>query len=287
MVRSARTLALAAVALTLAWTAAPARADVSGLGRGDSLDDPAGPMQTGVQYSGAFKSSDDIDYVLFSVATPGTTMRFIVINTYGGCATDNYCPIWGTLLDTAGRQLGGEGSQAGTGPVGPGTSDSIVWTFPSAGNYILALEGDGDRATYQFRADEVPAGGAGGGSPGNGGLSAPPPPPITRLRAVWRQRGPAAVGRLTLRPAASSVHVDLLADGRRFGRSSGPVRVGYLARGRLGPGAVSLRVPLFAHVRRAMARLKSLRVTLVVTVSRRGSRSIVLHRAVLLKTPPR
>jgi hypothetical protein len=285
MVRSARALALAAVALTLAWTAAPARADVSGLGPGDSLGDPAGPMQTGVQYSGAFKRSDDIDYVLFSVATPGTTLRFIVTNTYDGCATNDYCPIWGTLLDTVGRQLGGEGSQAGTGPVGPGTSDSIVWTFPSAGNYILALEGNGDRATYQFRADEVPGGGAGGGSPGNGGL--PAPRPITSLRAVGRQRGTAATARLTLRPAASSVHADLLADGRRFGRSSGPVRVGYLVRGRLGPGAVSLRVPLFAHVRRAMARLKSLRVSLVVTVSRRGSRSIVLHRAVLLKTPHR
>jgi len=277
-------LALAAVALALALPSGPAWADTS-LGPGDSLGDPAGPMQTGVQYSGAFKRSDDIDYVLFSVARPGTTLRFIVTNTYSGCATDNYCPIWGTLLDTAGRQLGGEGSQAGTGPVPPGTSDSIVWTFPAAGNYILAQAGQGDLATYQFRADEVTGGGAGGGTPGNGGL--PAPRPITSLRAVGRQRGTAATARLTLRPAASSVHADLLADGRRFGRSSGPVRVGYLRRGRVGPGTVSLRVPLFAHVRRAMARLKSLRIRLVVTVKRRGSRSIVVHRDVLLKPPLR
>jgi hypothetical protein len=36
-----------------------------------------------------------------------------------------------------------------------------------------------------------------------------------------------------------------------------------------------------------MARLKSLRVTLVVTVTRRGSRPIVLHLPVLLKPPLR
>lgn len=54
-----------------------------------------------------------------------------------------------------------------------------------------------------------------------------------------------------------------------------------------GLGVVSLRVPLFAHVRRAMARPKSLRVSLVVTVRRSGSRSIVLQRSVLLKSPPR
>jgi hypothetical protein len=82
------------------------------------------------------------------------------------------------------------------------------------------------------------------------------------------------------------VTASLVADGRRFGRSRA-VRVGYLRRGGLGPGAVSLRVPLFAHVRRAMRRLKSLRVTLVVKVTRRGSRPMVLRLAVLLKSPLR
>jgi hypothetical protein len=273
-------MTLAVIALALACAAGAARADVSGLGPGDSLGDPAGPMQMGVEYSGAFSRPDDIDHVLFSVPTSGSTVQFVVTNTYGGCARDNYCPIWGTLLDTAGRQLGGEGSGAGTGPVGPDTSDSIVWTFPAAGNYILVLEGNGDLATYRFRADTTTPGGGGGGDGGNGGSS--PPPQITRLHTAGRQRGTAVRARLTLRPAASKVTASLVADGRRFGRSRA-VRVGYLRRGSLGPGAVSLRVPLFAHVRRAMARLKSLRVTLVVTVTRRGSRPVVLRLAVLLK----
>jgi hypothetical protein len=276
-------MTLAAVALALAWAGGPARADVSGLGPGDSLGSPAGPMQIGVQYSGAFTRPDDLDHVLFSVPSPGSTLQFVVTNTYGGCAPNDYCPIWGTLLDTAGQQLGGEGSGAGTGPVGPDTSDSIVWTFPAAGNYILVLEGNGDLATYSFRAD-LTGGGGGEGDGGSGGSSSPPQ--ITRLHATGRQRGTAVRALLTLRPAASRVTASLVADGRRFGRSRA-VRVGYLRRRRLGAGGVSLRVPLFAHVRRAMARLKSLRVTLVVTVTRRGSPPIVLRLPVLLRPPLR
>lgn len=271
------------VALALAWSAGPAWADVSGLGPGDSLGDPAGPMQMGVEYSGAFKSDNDLDHVLFSVANPGSTLQFVVTNTYGGCNPNNYCPIWGTLLDTAGGQLGGEGSGAGTGPVGPQTSDSIVWTFPAAGNYVLVLEGNGDPATYRFRGDVTNAG-AGGGGGGSG--TAPSTPQITRLHTAGHQRGTAVRARLTLRPAASRVTARLVADGRRFGRSRA-VRVGYLRRGSLGPGVVSLRVPLFARVRRALASLKSLRVTLVVTVTRGGSRPIVLRLPVLLKPPLR
>jgi hypothetical protein len=286
MSRNTRVIVLAVVVLALAWASGPAGADVSGLGAGDSLGDPAGPMQMGVEYSGAFKSDNDLDHVLFSVANPGSTLQFVVTNTYGGCDPDNYCPIWGTLLDTAGRQLGGEGSGAGTGPVGPSTSDSIVWTFPAAGNYILVLEGNGDLATYRFRADVTSAGGGSGGGGGDGGSGgsggSPSPPQTTRLHSAGRQRGTAVRALLTLRPAASRVTASLVADGRRFGRSRA-VRVGYLRQRGLGPGAVSLRVPLFARVRRAMARLKSLRVTLVVTVTRRGSRPIVLRLAVLLK----
>ena len=275
-------MALAVVTLVLAWAAGPARANVSGLGPGDSLGAPAGPMQMGVEYSGAFQRPDDLDHVLFSVATPGSTLQFVVTNTYGGCASNNYCPIWGTLLDTAGQQLGGEGSGAGTGPVGEQTSDSIVWTFPAAGNYILVLEGNGDPATYRFRADVTSAGGGGGG--GGGNAPPPAPPQITRLHTAGSQRGAAVRARLRLRPEASRVTASLVADGRRFGRSRA-VRVGYLRRGSLGPGAVSLRVPLFAHVRRAMSRLKRLRVTLVVRVTRPGSRAIVLRLAVLLRSP--
>ncbi len=276
-------MVLAVVALALAWAAGPARADVSGLGPGDSLGAPAGPMQMGVEYSGAFTRPDDLDHVLFSVANPGSTLQFVVTNTYNGCPPNDYCPIWGTLLDTAAGQLGGEGSGAGTGPVGEQTSDSIVWNFPEAGNYVLVLEGNGDLATYRFRADVTNAGPGGGGG---GGGAAPPAPQITRMHTARHQRGSTVRARLTLRPGASRVTARLVADGRRFGRSRA-VRVGYLRRGSLGPGAVSLRVPLFARVRRALARLKSLRVTLVVTVKRRGSRPIVLRLAVLLKPPLR
>jgi hypothetical protein len=272
MGRNRRALVLAVSALAAsAAAAAPAHADVTGLGAGDSLGSPAGPIRTGVSYTGTFKRSDDLDHVLFSVAQGGARVRFTISNTFTGCPRGDPCPIWGTLLDTAGRQLGGEGSQAGTGPVAVGDSERVEWTFPQAGNYILVLEGNGDLSSYRFRAD--PADGAS-------------PAPVTRLTAAGRQRATAARARLTLTPAASSVTASLSASGRPFGRS-GRVRVGYLRRGRSGPGAVSLRVPLFAHVRRALVRLGSLRVTLVVTVRRSGSPPVERRTSVLLLAPRR
>jgi hypothetical protein len=266
--RLALILAVSALAASAA-AAAPARADVTGLGPGDSLGSPVGPISTGVSYTGTFTRPDDLDHVLFSVAQANATLRFTITNTFTGCPRGNPCPIWGTLLDTAGRQLGGEGSTAGTGPVAVGDSERVVWSFPQAGNYILVLEGNGDLSSYRFRAD--PTEGAA---------------PVTRLTAAGRQRATAARARLTLTPAASSVTASLSASGRPFGRS-GRVRVGYLRRGRSGPGAVQLRVPLFAHVRPALSRLGSLRVTLAVTVRRSGSPPVVRRVVVLLLAPRR
>jgi hypothetical protein len=267
MGRNRRALVLAVSALAAsAAAAAPAHADVTGLGAGDSLGSPVGPISTGASYTGTFTRPDDLDHVLFSVAQANATLRFTISNTFTGCPRGNPCPIWGTLLDTAGRQLGGEGSTAGTGPVAVGDSERVVWTFPQAGNYILVLEGNGDLSSYRFRADGAA------------------PAAVTRLTAAARQRATAARARLTLTPAASSVTASLSASGRPFGRS-GRVRVGYLRRGRSGPGAVALRVPLFAHVRRALSRLGSLRVTLVVTVRRSGSPPVVRRTVVLLLAP--
>ena len=283
MSRNARGMVLAVVALALAWVAGPARADVSGLGPGDSLGDPAGPMQMGVEYSGAFKSDHDLDHVLFSVANPGATLQFVVTNTYGGCDRQQLLPDLGHAAGHRRGQLGGEGSGAGTGPVGAQTSDSIVWTFPEAGNYILVLEGNGDLATYRFRADVTNAGRW--RRRRRGRRRAPPPPQITRLHSAGRQRGTAVRALLTLRPAASRVTASLVADGRRFGRTApcGWATCGAGPR----PGRGIAPIPLFAHVRRALASLKSLRVTLVVTVKRGGSRPIVLRLPVLLKPPLR
>jgi hypothetical protein len=268
--------AIVAVGLVAGWGSPPARGDVFGLAPGDSLSDPAGPMQIGTDYSGAFRRPDDMDYVRFSVAAPGTVLRFVVKNTYDNCPADSYCPMWGTLIDTAGRQLGGEGSGAGTGPVGPGDSDSILWTFPEAGDYLLVLEGNGDLDSYRFRGDDVTAtaGAGAGGSRGGSGTQRT----ITHLRAAGHQRGTGVLARLTLRPAATGVQAALLGDARRLG-GAGVTRVGYLRRGHLGPGVVALRVPLFPHVRRMR---RNLRLTLVVRVRRRGVRAVVLRRTVWL-----
>ena len=245
---------------------------------------PRGRCRWASSTQGAFESDDDLDHVLFSVANPGSTLQFVVTNTYGGCDRNNYCPIWGTLLDTAGGQLGGEGSGAGTGPVG--RADQRLRSsgpFRRRATTSSSWRETAILATYRFRGDVTNAG-AGGGGGGRRRRARPPDHPPALGRPPARDGGPGPPD-----PAPGGEPGDREAggrSGRRFGRSRA-VRVGYLRRGGRGPGAVSLRVPLLAHVRRAMASLKSLRVTLVVTVTRGGSRPIVLRLPVLLKPPLR
>ena len=51
------------------------------------------------------------------------------------------CPVYGTLLDAGGAQLGGEDSGAGTGPVTDDSpADVIDWTFATPGRYYLAMD---------------------------------------------------------------------------------------------------------------------------------------------------
>jgi hypothetical protein len=140
--------------VALPWPGPPARAGRRlGAGAGDSLGDPAGPMQMGLEYSGAFKSDNDLDHVLFSVANPARPCSSWYTNTYGGCGPQQLLPIWGTLLDTAGGQLGGEGCGAGTGPWGADQRLHRLDLSRRRATTSTFLEGNGDPATYRFRAD--------------------------------------------------------------------------------------------------------------------------------------
>jgi hypothetical protein len=146
----------------LLFTCPAAMADVSGLGPDETIGQPAGPLSLGVTYSGAFNNPDDIDVLFFSTSASNTTLHITVKNTLRTCsspASEQPCPLWATLLDTLGRQLGGEGSSAGTGEVDYNAVDIIDWTFPQAGRYIIVLESSGDLPTFQFRLDQVFKGG--------------------------------------------------------------------------------------------------------------------------------
>lgn len=180
--RRAAALALALVAgLAVPYTAAHADLD----GPDDTLAMAAGPLQPGTSYDGRFVRADDVDHLAFDVEA-GQTLHFDVQNTTSPCqsAYQTYCPIYGTLLDGAGQQLGGEGSSAGTGAVFPGDTDGIDWTFATGGRYYLVMDSAGDLPSYRvgFAPVVAPAPGTttttttvtttGGGKKGNGKGSA-------------------------------------------------------------------------------------------------------------------
>src|SRR5436305_11757342 len=95
----ARTFVLLAMVWALAAMPAVARADV--FGPDESIAGAGGPVQPGVSYSGAFSNPDDVDYLAFDVTQPGQTLHFDVVNTLTGCSNpdDDFCPMWGTLID--------------------------------------------------------------------------------------------------------------------------------------------------------------------------------------------
>lgn len=180
------------MALTVAAAAPVAAADV--FGPDESIQAAGGPLAAGTVYSGTFVSAQDIDYLSFEVPQP-ETLRFDVANTLTSCRPymiqpapgepapyiEPYpaCPLWATLIDEAGQQLGGEGSAAGTGRVEYHSYEEVEWTFSAPGRYYVVLESDycgGHEAECQLPSftisynvvPPVVSGGGGGGSEGKG-----------------------------------------------------------------------------------------------------------------------
>jgi hypothetical protein len=188
-------LALGLLVLALAGVRAlPARADVSGFGADESISQAAGPLAVGTLYTGAFSSAQDVDYLYFEVPQP-ETLRFDVVNTLSSChpywieaapgEPARYyepfptCPMWATLIDEHGQQLGGEGSAAGTGPVEYSSYEEVEWTFPAAGRYYLVLESEYcgrhtaecQLPSFQLSYRVVPPAESGGGGTSGGGTT--------------------------------------------------------------------------------------------------------------------
>src|SRR5262245_40077917 len=155
--RGASSFLVVGVLLTTGASAALAHLD----GNANSTVDSASPISLSATYSGQFVGADDVDHYAFTTTKPGVVVRVTVRNTFGGCPKGYVCPIWGTLVDSAGQQLGGEGSGAGTGPVNAGDSESFDWTLGGPARYVLAMDSDGDQPSYQIQLDEVSSGGGG------------------------------------------------------------------------------------------------------------------------------
>ncbi|MGI8802292.1 MAG: hypothetical protein ACR2KV_08990 [Solirubrobacteraceae bacterium] len=246
-------------ATLLAWPlpAAAAAADVGG--PDDSIAQAFGPLAAGTLYSGSFVSPTDVDYLAFDVTQPGETLHFDVANTVHGCLSVDLtgCPVYATLIDGQGLQLGGEGSSAGTGPVTEdAATDVIDWTFDATGVYYVAVDSGGDLPTFtvQYRVAGPGGGGRGGGGAGAGTGKpgrAPGGPgsrsgrPIALLRVSFARHGAVLRAQLKIGRALRSLTVRL----EQAGRAVAVAQVGAVAAGRR---TVTLR--LDAATRRALAR---------------------------------
>ena len=253
-VRAARALSsfiVMGVLLTAGASAALAHLD----GNANSTVGSATPITLGTTYSGQFVGADDVDHYAFTTTKPGVVVRVTVNNTFGACSKGYVCPIWGTLVDGAGQQLGGEGSGAGTGPVNAGDTESFNWTLGGPARYVLAMDSDGDQPTYQVRIDEVPSGSGGGSSNLFGSLG-----------AARKQRGTVVRGSLAgVRAGATVRAVVTMSDGGK------DVVAGAQTQRNVKGGAVKVAVPLRSAARSALAKQGRLLVKLAVRVSFGGA----------------
>jgi hypothetical protein len=224
-----------------------------------SIASATGPVGAGVTYSGRFGGDGDVDYYYFETTRDNVSLHFSVRNTLSSCQGGKNCQIYATLVSTGGQQLGGEGSAAGTGPIGYAGSgyptDTIDWTFGPAGRYILVFDSDGGTPSYQFAID-----------PSDGVAPGIPAGPLFRSLSVPspQHTRPVRVG-LTVLESGTTVRLELSRSVR--GRS---VFAGRLIRSGLSRGRFLLRVPLNASARAALKSRGSLRLSLRARVTAAG-----------------
>ena len=250
------------LALIIASAAAPAAVAHFHGTANSSISTATGPIGAGVTYSGQFAGSGDVDYYYFVTTRDNVTLHFSIRNTLSSCPGGGNCQIYATLVNTAGQQLGGEGSAAGTGPIGYAgsgySSDTIDWTFGPAGRYILVFDSDGGTPTYQFRID--PSNDVAPGIPATG-LG----PLFRSLSVASLQHTTRVLARLSLLQGGATVRLELVRSVR--GRA---VLAGHVTRSGVPSGRVALRVPLNASARAVVRASGRLRLSLRVRVTARG-----------------
>ena len=269
--RSVRRLAPALLAVLAAAVAAvPALGHFEG-SPNRSIATATGPIGGGVTYSGQFGGDGDVDYYFFQTTRDNVTLHFNVRNTTPTCPGGGNCQIYATLVSTAGQQLGGEGSTAGTGPVGYAQSgystDTIDWTFGPAGRYILVFDSDGGTPTYQFSI-----GASDGLAPGI------PPRLFRSLRVPSPQRTTRLLAALTVLQAGVTVRLELVRSVQ--GRS---VLAGRLTRAGVPAGRLAARVPLNRAARAALSRDRVLHLVLRVRVTSFGRGPALASRPVTVR----
>jgi hypothetical protein len=285
-----RASALASVAAGMAALLLPgalAIADVAG--PDDTLSTAYGPMQLASPVNGTFTPSETADYLKLVVSTAGVSLRFTVQNTTASCTSTSElpCPVWATLLDGAGQQLGGEGSSAGTGEVDQGGGDVIDWKFDQPGTYYVAVDSAGDNPSYAVRYDLAPA--PAPSSQKHGGKHSGPTTPapssgvlpgvLEGLIVRSPQRGVVVRARLQIGRPLKRLDVRLLV---RRGRSATLTTVGHLVAQGEPAGHITLAVALTRTGRVMLSRAHHLRLKLQVLAAPQTGAAVQLTRNVLV-----
>lgn len=173
------------------------------------------PTVAGMSYSGDFQTPTETEYLSFPVTQAGQSLHFALANTTASCAqppSSSPCPVFATLVDGNGQQLGGEGSSAGTGQVDAGSTDVIDWTFAQPGTYYVAVDSSGDFPTFAVAYSVVQ-------TPPGSAQTTFAPPVLASLSARSLQRGKVVKGVVRLRRATRRLEARLLHGSTTVGRS--------------------------------------------------------------------
>lgn len=254
--------------------AAPVHGHFNGF-TNSGIDHAAGPLAGGGTYSGVFATPDDIDYYHFFTSRPMETLHFTVSNTLQTCSPAglNYCPVYATLIDPAGNQLGGEGSEAGTGEVDFGDRDTIDWTFPTPGKYLLVFDSNGDLPSYQFEFHSPDPTNPGTSGSGTGSRRL-----FRSLKVHSPQRGNVVRGNVRVLAEGATVRGRLT-----IGGPNSRVVAGRLNRRSVPAGRIQLQIPLTHSALRALARAGRLHLSLRLSVSAPGSGVATASRHLTLR----
>lgn len=267
------------VSAGLGSVASPVYGHINGVGN-SGIDQAAGPLAGGATYSGLFATPDDIDYYHFVTSRPMERLHFTVSNTLQTCSPPglNYCSVYATLIDPAGNQLGGEGSEAGTGEVDFGDSDTIDWTFPTPGKYHLVFDSNGDLPGYQFEFHSADANNPGTSGSGTGSTGPGSRHLFRSLKVHSPQRGNVVRANVKVLAEGATVRARLT-----IGGPNSRVVAGRFNRRSVPAGRIQLQIPLTHSALRALARAGRLRLSLRLSVSVPGSGSATASRYLTLR----
>jgi hypothetical protein len=228
------------------------------------------PIQSGVTYHGAFQPDTktgyhDLDYLRFTVASAGETLRFTLQNTTTGITPntcDAWCPVFLSILNQSNTLVAD-----GAGTIATYADTEVFdWTFQTPGTYYLVMESDGDLPPG------LPSYAVSFNAPG---AAVPSPPLVRSLHISQSQTGPRVNASVTFGQEARAMELTLL-----YGKH--PKSIAELKRGSLGPGRHKFKLALPTKYRTLLNARRKLFLSVRIKVTGSSGLSETFNRRVTL-----